>query len=217
MSNKFYDFKYLAYSHRVQKLFALYKENININEFFSQEITAYFSKSNKQSCELVISYNNFYFLKPDTLECISRLNIKLLESIAISSNNFNLIHLSFSNGTDIIIESFQRMEILIFIQKAISKKKLENEIKINACNKFYFRKKTGRKDIILTFKNKMFSLTPNFENAQKIGILLKYQENIFSASFHKKLVVLYYFLWDYYILMIIIKHLKQLFLLLVLQ
>ena len=190
MSNNFYDFKYLAYSHRVQKLFALYKENININEFFSQEITAYFSKSNKQSCELVISYNNFYFLKPDTLECISRLNIKLLESIAISSNNFNLIHLSFSNGTDIIIESFQRMEILIFIQKAISKKKLENEIKINACNKFYFRKKTGRKDIILTFKNKMFSLTPNFENAQKIGILLKYQENIFSASFHKKLVVL---------------------------
>ena len=36
----------------------------------------------------------------------------------------------------------------------------------------------------------MFNFTPNFENAQKIGILLKYQENIFSASFHKKLVVL---------------------------
>ena len=43
---------------------------------------------------------------------------------------------------------------------------------------------------LLTFKNKMFNLTPNFENAQKIGILLKYKESIFSGSFHKKLVVL---------------------------
>ena len=188
--NNFYDFKYLAYSHRVQKLFASNNDKMNINEFFSEEINAYISNSTKQNCELVISYNNFYFLKPDSLECILIMNIKLLESITISSNNFNLIHLSFKNRTDIIIESFQRMEILIFVQKAISKRKLENEIKINTCNKFYFRKKTGKKDTILTFKNKMFSLTPNFENAQKIGVLLKYQENIFSASFHKKLVVL---------------------------
>ena len=190
MLNNFYDFKYLAYSHRIHKLFSINSEKLNINEFFSEEITVYFSKSNKQNCELVISYNSFYFLKPDTLECILKINIKILESIIISSNNFNLILLSFKNGTDIIIESFQRMEILIFIQKAISKRKLENDIKINTCNKFYFRKKTGKKDTILTFKNKMFSLTPNFENAQKIGMLLKYQENIFSASFHKKLVVL---------------------------
>ena len=190
MSNNFYDFKYLAFSRRIQKLFSSNYEKLNINEFFSEEITAYFSKSNKQNCELVISYNNFYFLKPDSLECIFKFSIKSLESIIISSNNFNLMQISFKNEADVIIESFIRMEILIFLQKAISKKKLENEIKIETCNKFYFRKKTGKKETILTFKNKMFSLTPNFENAQKIGILLKYQETIFSASFHKKLVVL---------------------------
>ena len=188
--NNFYDFKYMAYSHRVQRLFALNNEKLNINEFFSEEINACFSKTSKQHCEFIMSFNNFYFLKPDTLDVILRTNLKILESITISSNNFNLLLLSFKNGTDIIIESFQRMEILIFLQKAIVKRNLEKEVKIIATNKFNFRRKDGKKEIILTFKNKMFNVTPNFENAQKIGILLKYQENIFSATFHKKLVVL---------------------------
>ena len=190
MLNNFYDFKYMAYSHRVQRLFTLNNEKLNINEFFSEEINVYLSKTNKQNCEFIISFNSFYFLKPDTLDCILRSNLKLLESITISSNNFNLLLLSFKNGTDIIIESFQRMEILIFVKKALTKRNLEKDVKITTSNKFYFRKKDGKKETILTSKNKMFNVTPNFENAQKIGILLKYQENIFSATFHKKLVVL---------------------------
>ena len=189
-SRKYYDFRYLGYSHRVKRILSLNKEKINLEEFFSEEVTVYLSKKNKQLCEFIITSNSFYFLKPDSLELILKLNLNALESITISSNNFNLLLLSFKVTADIIIESFQRMEILIFLQKVIAKRKLEKEIKINSTNKFYFRKKDGKRDTILTFKNKMFNLTPNFENAKKIGILLKYQENIFSASFHKKLVVL---------------------------
>ena len=188
--NYFYDFKYLAYSHRVQRLFSMNNEKVNANEFFSEQINAYFSKTNKQNCAFIMSFNSFYFLKVESLECILRLNINSLESITISPNNYNLLLLSFKNGADIIIESFQRMELLIFLQNAISKRKLEKDIKIISSNKFILRKKDDKKEIILTFKNKMFNLTPNFENAQKVGILLKYQENIFSASFHKKLVAL---------------------------
>ena len=188
--NTFYDFKYLAYSHRVQRLFSINNEKVDVHEFFSEEINAYFSKTNKQNCIFIMNFNSFYFLKPGSLECILRLYINDLESIVISSNNFNLLLLSFKSGTDIIIESFQRMEILIFLHKIIAKRKIEKEIKINTSNKFTLRKKNNKKEIILTFKNKMFNVTPNFENAQKVGILLKYQENIFSGSFHKKLVVL---------------------------
>ena len=188
--NDFYDYEYLAYSHRIKRLFSLSNEKYNINKFFSQLVNAYFSKANKENCVLIITYYSIYFLKPDSLECILRLNIKILEKIIISSNNFNLLCLSFKGGIDIIIESFQRMEILIFLQKAITERNLENEIKINSSNKFTLRKKNKKSETILTFKNKMFNLTPNFENAQKIGILFKYQENLFSASFHKKLVAL---------------------------
>ena len=189
-SKKFYDFRYLGYSHRVKRILSSYNEKINLEEFLSDEIIVHFSKKNKQICVFIITCNNFFFLKPDSLDKILTINLNKLESISISSNNCNLLLLSFKESIDIIIESFQRMEILIFLQKVLAKRKLEKDIKINSTNKFYFRKKNGKKDIILTFKNKKFNLTPNFENAKKIGILLKYQENIFSGSFHKKLVVL---------------------------
>ena len=33
-------------------------------------------------------------------------------------------------------------------------------------------------------------ITPNFENAQKVGILLKYKEGFFSSYFQEKLFAL---------------------------
>ena len=194
LENKyFYDFKYLAYSNKVKRLFNLNNEKLNINDFFSEDINIYFSKTVKLSCVLIMTSYTFYFLKPISLECIIRINIKSLESITISLNNFNLLLLSFKGGkntTEIIIESFQRIKVLIFLQKVINKQKLNKEIKINTANNFYFRNNNGKKETIGIFKNKLFNLTPNFENAQKIGMLLKYEENIFSSSFHKRLVVL---------------------------
>jgi hypothetical protein len=187
--NNFFDFEYLTYSHRIKRIFSLFKERFDNLRFFSQEIKAYFSQKNIQICILIISYHSIFFLKPDSLECIMRSDLKSLENITISSNNFNLLFLSFKEGTDVIIESFQRMHILRFLQKAINEKNLEKEIKMYNSNKFFIRTK-NKKEAVSTYNNKMFSLTPNFENAQKIGILLKYQENVFSASFHKKLVIL---------------------------
>ena len=186
----FYDFKYLAYSNRVKRFFKLNNEKLNIDDFFSEEINAYFSKSNKQNCIIVITSCGFNFFKPDTLECIIRVNLKSLESITISLNNFNLLLLSFKSDFDVIIESFQRMKLLLFLNQAIAKRQLEKEIRLYTSNKFYFRKKNKKKEPISIFKNKLFNLTPNLENAQKVGMLLKYQENIFSATFHKKLVAL---------------------------
>lgn len=188
----YYDFEYLGYSHRVKNIFSLNHEKVCLEEFFSEDINAYFSKTNKQNYKLIITSFSFYFLKPETLECVLRIALKELESMTISSKNANLLLLSFKDKaeTDIIIESFQRMEILIFLKKVMSKNDLDKEIKVNMSNKFILRNKNGKQETVLTFKNKIFNLTPNFENAQKIAILLKYQENIFRATFIKKLVVL---------------------------
>ena len=48
---------------------------------------------------------------------------------------------------------------------------------------FHFHKKNGTLEKIPTLKNKIFLFTPNFENAQKIGVLLKYKENIKIFSY----------------------------------
>ena len=57
-----------------------------------------------------------------------------------------------------------------------------NELKITASNYFIINKKNGEEEKIHTIKNNLFSLTPNFENAQKVGILLKYKSGFFSSS-----------------------------------
>ena len=188
--NNFYDYKYLSNSNKIKKILALNNEKINLHEFFTEEICSYFSKAKKEKCVLMITSHSFYFLKSDSLECVFRTNLKLLESITISSNNFNLLLVSFKGGKDIILESLQRIQILIFIKRVLSKRNLDNQIKVSSSNKFCIRKSNGKKETILTFKNKMFNLTPNFENAQKVGLLLKYQDSMFSARFNEKLVAL---------------------------
>ena len=187
----FYDFKYLSHTHKIIKLFAHYKEKLIYDEFLSDEINAYFLNTKKQKYILLITYQSIYFLKNnESLECTLRLNNKSLKSIIVSTKNFNLLLLSFNGGIDIIIETFQRIEILRFLQNIIDKEIFSKELKISSSNNFFFRKRNGTLETVSTIKNKQFIISPNFENAQKIGILLKYKENFFSASFQEKLVVL---------------------------
>ena len=187
----FYDFNYLSKNHKISKILSQNKEKLIIKEFLSNQINAYINNLKKKKCILIITYQTFYFLKSDeSYECILKLNIKSLESIVISTKHFNLLQLSFNGGTDIIIESYQRIDILTFLQNLIEKDKFSKNLKISSSNDFCFHKKNGTLEKVPTLKNKIFLFTPNFENAQKIGVLLKYKENIFSGSFHEKLIVL---------------------------
>ena len=188
---EFYDFHYLSKNHKISKMLSKNKEKLINKEFLSNQINAYINNLKKKKCIIIITYQTFYFLKnEESYECILKLNIKSLESIIISTKHFNLLQLSFNGGTDIIIESYQRIDILTFLQNLIERGKFNKNLKISSSNDFYFHKKNGTLEKVPTLKNKIFQFTPNFENAQKIGVLLKYKENIFSGSFHEKLIVL---------------------------
>jgi hypothetical protein len=187
----FYDFNYLSKKHKISKILSQNKEKLINKEFLSNQINAYINNVKKKKCILIITYQTFYFLKNDeSYECLLKPKIKSLNSIIISKKHFNLLQLSFNEGKDIIIESYQRIDILTFLQNLIEKGKFNKNLKISSSNDFHFHKKNGTLEKIPTLKNKIFLFTPNFENAQKIGVLLKYKENIFSGSFHEKLIVL---------------------------
>ena len=187
----FYDFNYLSKNHKISKILSKNKEKLINKEFLSNQINAYINSLKKKKCIIISTYQTFYFLKnEESYECILKLNIKSLESIIISAKHFNLLQLSFNGGIDIIIESYQRIDILTFLQNLIEGGKFNKNLKISSSNDFYFHKKNGTLEKVPTLKNKIFQFTPNFENAQKIGVLLKYKENIFSGSFHEKLIVL---------------------------
>ena len=187
----FYDFNYLSKNLKISKILSQNKEKLINKEFLSNQINAYINNVKKKKCILIITYQTFYFLKnDDSYECILKLDTKMLESIHISTKHFNLLQLSFNEGTDIIIESYQRIDILTFLQNLIENGKFNKNLKISSSNDFHFHKKNGTLEKVPTLKNKIFLFTPNFENAQKLGILLKYKENIFSGAFHEKLTVL---------------------------
>ena len=182
-----YDFKYLFKSNFVKKLFNQNNEKINPMKFLTDEI--YLMSNNnflkKQKAILIISNSFFYVLKSNLqMEVIAQVSISMLENITISSRNCNLIHFAFEKGRDFIIETLRRCEILKFLKDKIQ----EKEIKINIAHNFVIKKRNGENEIINL--KKYFAYTPNYENAIKIGILLKYQENFFSSKFHEKLVVL---------------------------
>jgi hypothetical protein len=187
----FYDFKYLNHVHKVERLLSRNNDELINNEFFSDEIYAYFLNSKKKKVILLLTYKAFYFLKNDeSLELILRKSNNSLESMIVSTKNFNLVLLSFNGGTDIIIETYLRIDFLKFFQKIINKGKFSKNLNITSSNQFFFHKRNGTLENVPTIKNKTFIITPNFENAHKVGILLKYKESFFSGAFQEKLVVL---------------------------
>ena len=183
-----YDFKYLYKSSNIKKIFSLNNEKINPMKFFTDEIQLIPKNGlKKQKAIIVISGTFFYLLKANiNMTCISKINNKNLKSISISSRNCNLILFSFENTQDIIIETYRRLEILRFIKYIINNKK----IKINISHSLSINKKHGENYSTNKKKNKNLGYIPNFEDAQKFGTLLKYQENFFSSKFNERLVVL---------------------------
>lgn len=182
-----YDFKYLFKNNFVKKLFIQNNEKINPMKFLTDEVylitNSNFIKKHKGI--LIISNFFFYVLKSNPqMEVISQVSISMLENITISSRNCNLIHFAFEKGRDFIIETLRRCEILKFLKDKIQ----EKGTKINLAHSFVIRKRNGENEIINL--KKYFTYTPNLENALKIGVLYKYQENFFSSKFHEKLVVL---------------------------
>ena len=184
----FFDFKYVSKNPKVQKLLAKYKEKIVNEEFYSNFINALLMSTKKQTYLLIITFNSFFFLK-ENFECIARIKANILESIIVSNKNYNLLMLTFLGGYDIIIETYTRMELLEFLQKMIKANRFKRDLNIKTASDFCFhdRQKTNV-SMIPTYNNKIFITTPNFENMKKIGILLKYKENIFGSTFQEKLI-----------------------------
>ena len=185
-----FDFKYLSLNKKIARLLLHNNEKLISYEIFSDQINYIYNGQKKRQGNLLITSQCFYILD-DTPEmnCILRISHKLLSSISISKNNFNHLLISFNEGSFIIIEIFSRIHLLNYLKELYNKYKYK-KININITENFYVKLKNNcfytydlknRKDIIST---------PNFENAQKIGVLLKYHENFFSAYFDEKIVVL---------------------------
>ena len=189
--NKFkYDFKYLTLNKKIKKLLLHNNENLNAYEIFSDQINYILNGEKKQKGILLITSQCFYILdETSEMNCILRISHQLLSSLSITKNNFNHLLLTFNEGSFIIIEIFSRIHLLLYLKELYYEYNYK-KINIIFCDSFNIKLKNNLVYIYELKNKKDIILSPNFENAQKLGILHKYQENFFSAYFDEKFVVL---------------------------
>ena len=187
--NKF-DFKYLSLNKKIKKLLLHNNENLNSYEIFSDDINYILNGEKKQKGILLITSQCFYILdETSEMNCILRISHQLLASLSITKNNFNHLLLIFNEGSFIIIEMLNRIHLLHYLKELYYEYNYK-KININFCDSFNIKLKNNLVYIYELKNKKDIILTPNFENAQKLGVLLKYQENFFSAYFDEKFIVL---------------------------
>ena len=188
--NCFYDFKYLSTNKKIGKLLLYNNEPKKSYEIFSDQIFYILNGNKRKKGLLLITSQCFYILDEDNdMNCEIRISHKLLSSISIPEENFNHLLLSFNDGSFIIIEIYRRIYLLNYLKDLYSFYKYK-KINIYFCDKFNIKLNNNQSFFYDVKNNKDIILTPNFENAQKFGFLLKYKENFFSAYFTEKLIVL---------------------------
>ena len=185
-----YDFIYLSVNKKIVKLLLHNNDDLKSYEIFSDKIHYILNGGKKKKGLLLITSQCFYILEDNTeMNCIERISHKLLLSISINKNSFNHLLISFTDGSFIIIEIFCRIHLLNYLKELYFQYDY-NKININICNSFYIKLKNNFKYEYELKNRKDCFFTPNFENAQKIGVLMKHQENIFRGYFVEKTVVL---------------------------
>ena len=186
----YYDFKYLSQNKKVHKILFHNNEKVKPNEMFSDQINFIFNGNKKKKGILLITSENFYlFDDSEDINCEFSTNHQLLSSISISKENFNYLLFSFTNDNYIIIEIYNRIQLLSFIKEIYLYYKYK-KIDIYNCDSFNIKLKNNHSFSYDLKNNKDISLTGNFENAIKIGFLYKHKENLFTGYFSEKLVVL---------------------------
>ena len=185
-----YDFQYLSLNKKIVKLLLHNNEDLKSYEIFSDQINYILNGQKRAKGILLITSQCFYILDESSeMNCILRISHQLLSHLTINKNCFNHMLISFNEGSFIIIEIFSRIHLLEYLKDLYFRYNYK-KININFCDSFNIKLKNN---IFYTYelKNKKdLLLTPNFENAQKMGVLFKYQENFFSAYFQEKIVVL---------------------------
>jgi hypothetical protein len=185
----YYDFKYLSQNRKIVKLLLYNNENVKSNQLFSDQIYYILNGNKKKKGVLLITPQFFYILDENNdLNYDLRITHKLLASISIPQGNFNHLLISFNDNSFVIIEIYRRIHLLNYLKELYSTKR-NKKIDLYFCDNFNI-KINNHTFIYEVNNNKNLTLTPNFENAQKMGLLKKYKENIFSGYFSDKLVVL---------------------------
>lgn len=189
--NTCYDFLSLKDNPSIMKMLETNSENENTFEFYSNTVY-YFDQNEKKKFILLITSINIFILDPLTYAVTKRIRLKNLKKLTISNKNCNLLVFHFDDevNNDLILEILRRIELLFYFRD-LYKFKGYSKLQIKIANKFKIKKNFQYVNMQVSNNlSKKFLITPNFENAIKIGYLYQYKQGLFKPTLKERLLVL---------------------------
>lgn len=146
---------------------------------FTDHIYLLNKKMKRLRIKIAITENYFYLLKGNkNLKLKKKFELRDLEKVSISAKNHTLALFNFRNsGNNLLIDSYRRVDIILYILVRMKKAKYQKFFKIIFLKNFKFSSSANNvKDVKLDQKldlkkNKLLYLQETFKNSKKSGYL----------------------------------------------
>lgn len=146
-------------------------------------------KLKRSRVKIAITEKFIYLIKgKNTLKLKKKYDLRILRQVAISTKNHTLALLTFGKSNHLLIDSYRRVDIILYILLRMKKGKYPNFFKILFLKNFKF---SSSKSVMLndidsklkSNKGEMLILQETFKNVKKSGYLKIWKKKFFKMTF----------------------------------
>lgn len=155
----------------------------------SDHIYVFDSKMKRKRMKLLVTANGIYLYtgkRNNKLKLERRYPLKNLSQVTITSKNFTLTLFSFTSGYDLLIDSYRRLDIILYIAQVV--KISGNELfTLTYLKSFNLKRKDNKPEVKIDYKKNFKSQLPilqeTFRNTERSGYLKIRKRRLFGHHF----------------------------------
>lgn len=154
----------------------------------SDHIYVFGSKMKRKRMSILVTENGIYLFtgkRNKKLKLERRYPLKNLTQVTITAKNYTLTLFSFTSGYDLLIDSYRRLDIILYIAQVV--KKSGNELfKLTYLQSFKLKKRDREEvkiDYKKNFKSQLPILQETFRNTYRCGYLKIRKRRLFGYHF----------------------------------
>ena len=186
------DYLSLANNARVKKQLLKYGETLDDNNFMSESIFVYNQKLKKRRVAIIVTKTTIFVFRGKRFKLIRRSLLEDLDRVSISSKNCTLIALHFIKGYDMMIETYRRVDLILYTAMQMKKSKIPLfKLSYRKMFKLKSKKKISAK---LDAKNNVKAALPQlqevFRNSKKMGFMKLQKIGFFVNSYREYFFIL---------------------------
>lgn len=162
---------------------------------FSDHIYVFGNKMKRKRMKILVSTNGIYLFtskRNNKIKLERRYPLKNLTQVTITSKNYTLTLFSFTSGYDLLVDSYRRLDIILYIAQVV--KKAGHELfKLTYLQSFKLKKRDREEvkiDYKKNFKSQLPILQETFRNTARCGYLKIRKRRLFGHHFPEYFFIL---------------------------